>query len=121
VIIGSRTAMDLHRYLRWRARQAGAGLPDLWLGVRGRLTVSGLDRIIRLAGARAGLDVHPHLLRHTYCHNYRLNGGSVDNLAYLCGWSGVAMSLRYGASAAAERAEAEARNLSLVDRMRGRP
>ena len=30
------------------------------------------------------------------------------------------MALKYGASAAAERAEAEARNLSLVDRQRGR-
>jgi integrase len=120
VVIGTSTAQALHRYLRWRADQAGAGLPNLWLGVRGRLTVSGLDRLIRLAGARAGLEIHPHLLRHTFCHNYRLNGGSVDNLAYLCGWSGVAMSLRYGASAAAERAEQEARQLSLVDRMRGR-
>jgi integrase/recombinase XerD len=71
--------------------------------------------------SRAGLDgLHPHLLRHTWAHCYRLNGGQVDNLVFLAGWSGPAMALRYGASAAAERAEAEARNLSLVDKMRGR-
>jgi site-specific recombinase XerD len=120
VVIGSRTAMDLRKYLSWRARQPGAGLPDLWLGARGRLTVSGLDRLIRLAGTRAGLEIYPHLLRHTWAHMYRVNGGQTDNLSYLAGWSGPAMALRYGASAAAERAEAEARNLSLVDRMRGR-
>jgi integrase len=87
----------------------------------GAMGVSGLDKLIRRVGANAGLEsIHPHLLRHSWAHMYRVNGGSVDNLATLAGWTGVAMSMRYGASAAAERAEAEARQLSLVDRMRGR-
>jgi integrase/recombinase XerC len=120
VIVGVSTARAIQKYLSWRAKQPGADLPDLWLGARGRLTVSGLDRLIRLAGTRAGLNVNPHLLRHTWAHCYRLNGGQTDNLVYLAGWSGPAMALRYGASAAAERAEQEARSLSLVDRMRGR-
>jgi site-specific recombinase XerD len=120
VVIGASTAQALRKYLRWRSQRPGASLPWLWLGARGRLTVSGLDRLIRLTGTRAGLEIHPHLLRHTFCHYYRLNGGQTDNLAYLCGWTGVAMALRYGASAAATRAEAEARELSLIDRMRGR-
>ena len=120
VVIGVSTARALRKYLRWRSQRYDGSLPGLWLGERGRLSVQGLDRLIRGVGKRAGLEIHPHLLRHTFCHHYRLNGGSVDNLAVLCGWSGVAMSLRYGASAAAERAEAEARSLSLVDRQRGR-
>ena len=92
----------------------------MWLGERGRLSVQGLDRLIRRVGDRAGLEVHPHLLRHTWSHFYRLDGGSVDAMCYLAGWSGPAMALKYGASAAAERAEQEARHLSLVDKMRGR-
>jgi len=81
------------------------------------MAISGLDRLIRDVGAGAGLDgIHPHLLRHTWSHFYRLDGGQVDNMVYLAGWSGPAMALRYGASAAAERAEQEARGLSLVDR-----
>ncbi len=120
VVIGASTARALRKYLQWRSQRYDGSLPDLWLGERGRLSVQGLDRLIRKVGDRAGLDIHPHLLRHTFCHHYRLNGGSVDNLATLCGWSGVAMSMRYGASAAAERAEQEARSLSLVDRQRGR-
>ena len=120
VIVGVSTARALLKYLAWRAKQPGADLPDLWLGARGRLTVSGLDRLIRLAGTRAGLDVNPHLLRHSWAHHFRLNGGQTDNLVYLAGWSGPAMALRYGQSAAAERAEQEAKGLSLVDKMRGR-
>lgn len=120
VVIGVSTARALQKYLAWRAKQPGADLPDLWLGARGRLTVSGLDRLIRLAGNRAGLSVNPHLLRHSWAHHFRLNGGQTDNLVYLAGWSGPAMALRYGQSAAAERAEQEAMSLSLVDRMRGR-
>ena len=120
VVIGASTARALRKYLQWRSQRYDGSLPDLWLGERGRLSVQGLDRLIRRVGDRAGLEVHPHLLRHTFCHHYRLNGGAVDNLAVLCGWSGVAMSLKYGKSAQAERAEAEARRLSLVDKMRGR-
>ena len=121
VVIGSRTAMDLRKYLRRRAKSPYAALPDLWLGQRGPMGISGLDKLIRRVGAKAGLEgIHPHLLRHSWAHMYRVNGGSVDNLATLAGWTGVAMSMRYGASAAAERAEAEARGLSLVDKMRGR-
>jgi integrase/recombinase XerC len=120
VVIGSATALALRKYLRQRAKSRYAGLPGLWIGQRGVLTASGLDKAIRDIGASAGLELHPHLLRHTFCHHYRLAGGSVDNLAVLCGWSGVAMSLRYGASAQAERAEAEARQISLVDRAGGR-
>lgn len=120
VVVGASTARALRKYLRWRSGSKYADLPNLWVGERGPLSVQGLDRLIRRVGARAGIEVHPHLFRHTFCHHYRLNGGSVDNLATLCGWTGVAMSLRYGASAAAERAEQEARSLSLVDRARGR-
>ena len=122
VVIGVSTARALRKYLRWRSARYGAAgtLPDLWLGERGRLSVQGLDRLIRGVGERAGLEIHPHLLRHTWSHFYRLDGGSVDAMCYLAGWSGPAMALKYGASAAAERAEAEARNLSLVDRQRGR-
>jgi integrase/recombinase XerC len=120
VVIGVSTARALRKYLRWRSQRYDGSPPDLWLGERGRLTVQGLDKLIRGVGDRAGLEIHPHLLRHTWSHFYRLDGGSVDAMCYLAGWSGPAMALKYGASAAAERAEAEARELSLVDRTRSR-
>ena len=119
-VIGVSTARALRKYLKWRSQSQYASLDALWLGERGRLSVQGLDRLIRRVGDRAGLEIHPHLLRHTWSHFYRLDGGSVDAMCYLAGWSGPAMALKYGASAAAERAEAEARELSLVDRTRSR-
>jgi site-specific recombinase XerD len=120
VVIGTETALALRRYLKERARGRYADCGALWLGRRGPLTIGGLDQLIRAIGTRAGLEIHPHLLRHTWAHCYRLNGGQTDNLVYLAGWEGPAMAIRYGRSAAAERAEIEARSLSLVDRMRGR-
>jgi site-specific recombinase XerD len=121
VVIGASTAQALRRYLRERSRSRHADLPALWLGERGAMRASGLDKLIRDVASRAGLaGVHPHTLRHTWSHFYRLDGGQVDNMCYLAGWSGPAMALKYGRSAQAERAEAEARNLSLVDRQRGR-
>jgi len=118
---GPDTARALRRYVRSRAQSKHAHLPALWLGKGGQLHKAGLDALIRRVGARAGIDdIYPHLLRHTWAHHYRLNGGQVDNLVYLAGWSGPAMALRYGRSAAAERAEQEARTISLVNRTRGR-
>jgi len=117
VVIGTQTAMALRRYVRERSKSPWADSEALWLGSRGPLTVGGLDQVIRSVGKRAGLDIYPHLLRHTWGHHYRLNGGQTDNLVYLAGWSGPAMAIRYGRSAAAERAEIEARGLSLVDRL----
>jgi integrase/recombinase XerC len=119
VVIGVETAQAVRRYLRERSKSRYADSEALWLGIRGPLTIGGLDQLIRSIGKRAGLEIHPHLLRHTWGHHYRLNGGQTDNLVYLAGWEGPAMAIRYGRSAAAERAEIEARGLSLVDRMRG--
>jgi integrase len=67
------------------------------------------------SGRLVKLDVHPHQLRHTWAHRYRANGGALDDLVYLAGWTGPAMAIRYGKSAAGERAEAAARRLSLGD------
>jgi site-specific recombinase XerD len=118
---GPDTARSLRRYVKSRAQSRHAHLPALWLGKGGELHKAGLDALIRRVGARAGIDdIYPHLLRHTWAHHYRLNGGQVDNLVYLAGWSGPAMALRYGRSAAAERAEIEARTISLVGRSGGR-
>ena len=67
-VIGAATATMLRRYLRERARSRHAGQPALWLGQQGAMTDSGLSKLIRAVGGRAGLEVHPHLLRHTWAH-----------------------------------------------------
>jgi len=79
VVIGVETARALRRYLRERSKSRYADSEALWLGIRGPLTIGGLDQLIRSIGTRAGLEIHPHLLRHTWGHHYRLNGGQTDN------------------------------------------
>jgi site-specific recombinase XerD len=51
VPIGAHTVRALDRYLRSRAKHAGANLPALWIGKKGRLTESGLAELVR--GVRA--------------------------------------------------------------------
>lgn len=64
---------DLNRYVKQvrgeRARLSDARHGQLFLNQRGVPFASsgkGLERIVREIGERVGLDVHPHMLRHTY-------------------------------------------------------
>jgi site-specific recombinase XerD len=116
VVLGRKAALMLRRYLRARAAHPQAESTDwFWLGPRGRQSKQSLYKRVVKSGRRVKLHVHPHQLRHTWAHRYRANGGALDDLVYLAGWTGPAMAIRYGASAAGERAEAAARRLSLGD------
>lgn len=114
--IGARTVRALDRYLRLRKTHPQAVLPVLWLGHKGKMTPSGIEQIIRRRGREAGIDVHPHQLRHTYAHLHLLNGGSENALMALAGWESRTMLGRYAKSAASERALAEHKRLALGDR-----
>jgi len=117
VIPGSRTALALRRYLKARAAHPKAESEWFWLGRPGKMSAQSLYKRVVTTGQRAGIKVHPHQLRHSWAHHYRANGGALDDLVYLAGWTGPAMALRYGASAAGERAEQAARRLSLGDQL----
>ena len=71
-----------------------------------RLRATRLYQMIRERGLAAGLDIHPHQMRHTFAHRWRLAGGEGDDLMRLMGWKSSQMLARYGASAADERARA---------------
>ena len=60
------TRADLQRYLLSRRGHPHAADAALWVGKRGRLTKSGVYRVVC---KKAGLGhVHPHALRHTAAH-----------------------------------------------------
>jgi site-specific recombinase XerD len=96
----------LLRYLRHRAAHKAAAAQDaFWLGERGVLGIRGLAQMLDKRAAAAGLaHIHPHQLRHTAWHSWRLAGGDIDTGMILFGWSQVEMALRYGRSAAVARA-----------------
>lgn len=117
---GNKTSQALDRYLRQRNRQKRSGLPALWLGVNGRpgMTDNGVGQMIRKRGAAAGMpDLHPHVFRHTFAHEWRLAGGDDDSLMRLVGWKSRQMLHRYGASAADARAREAHHRLMLGDRI----
>ena len=119
VTFGDRTGRTLSKYDRARSKKPGAALPHFWLDETGRkpLTIAGVKSMIHRLGDAAGIpSLYPHMFRHTFAHNWLLNGGSENGLMQICGWATRTMVDHYAAIAAATRALAEHKRLGIRDR-----
>jgi site-specific recombinase XerD len=113
---GDRTAQALERYLRLRAKHKAADEEALWLAPLGVYTRHGVIQMVERRGAKAGIKLHCHMLRHTAAHNAASAGLQETDMMRLFGWRSSEMPKRYGASAAAERALDAYKRLGVGDR-----
>jgi site-specific recombinase XerD len=118
IYFGARTTRALDRYLRVRSSSRWAHLDALFLTQRGALSPDGARDRIHVRGLAAGIkDLHPHMFRHTWAHDFLMSGGQERDLKRLAGWSSDVMLERYGASAADARAKAAAQRMRRGDRV----
>lgn len=120
--IGQNTGLALSRYLRLRAKQKCADLPNLWLAEKnkGPLGPSGIRLMLRRRGKALDPPIpslHAHQFRHTAAHQWLHAGGSESDLMRIMGWKSPQMLRRYGASLADERARDAHKRLGLGDKL----
>jgi site-specific recombinase XerD len=117
-LVDNSSVVALEGYLRVRRAHEHAGEPWLWLGLRGRLTESGVGRLVRSRGLQAGIaGLHPHELRHAWRHHLEMGGASRETLMALGGWDSDRMLRRYAGTAANALALAQARGIALGDKL----
>jgi site-specific recombinase XerD len=118
VPVSRKTAVTLDRYLRIRSRHKNAALPWLWLGLKGRMSDSGVSQMDRRRGRAVGIaGLHPHRFRHTFAHMWLAAGGQEGDLQRIAGWKDRQMLSRYGASSAQQRAIESHERFSPVERL----
>jgi integrase/recombinase XerC len=97
-------AIARRRLTAWLAVRGNQPGP-LWIGQRGRLTISGITQVVLAVGEDAGIPgLRPHRLRHTFGTRLRQNGADVAQVQALLNHASLETSGRYFRAGRAEQA-----------------
>lgn len=82
VYLSDKTILWIERYLKERTDNESA----FWVGKKGRLTVSGIEYIVRNLGEKANLKhIHPHQFRHGFATEMARKGMSAPMIQIMLG------------------------------------
>jgi integrase len=116
-VFGDSTARALWKWLQKRGRDDGPLFLGAW---GGRLSPNGLSQMLARIKDKSGVQIRPHMFRHTWAH-LSLDAGMRDSdIMHLAGWSSATMLTRYGKALAAERAIAAGRQIQVGHVLKGR-
>lgn len=114
VVFGEDTRSALEAWLN--IRYASFGEASVFLGLQGKLTPMGVYKLIKRVATRAGVSLHPHMLRHTFATSYLDAGGSLVDLRDLMGHTDIKTTTIY-VSVALERLREKHKTLSPLTRL----
>lgn len=96
-------------WLAVRRERAGTDLGPLFLSRTGaRISVRRVQSLLATIGEDTGVDLHPHVMRHTYARKFLAAGGDIGVLRQILGHASIATTQGYigaGADDTAEQAE----------------
>jgi site-specific recombinase XerD len=117
VVFGEDTCGALEAWLS--QRYASFGEKAVFIGLQGKLTSMGLYKLIKRVAERAGITLHPHMLRHTFATSYLDAGGSIVDLRDLLGHTDIKTTTIY-LGVSLDRLREKHKTLSPVSRMANR-
>lgn len=98
VPVGEETMRDLNLYLKERQAylQTKAPTPAVFVNRSGRpLSLRSVNRIVRAFASKAGLDITPHALRHSFATHLLENGASLMLIKEILGHASLTTTQKY--------------------------